>query len=321
VCSDHHQRHPQTTRKNRSRFTDARPRQCDPNVSRKGNDPTDRGNEPDVTIVPDTPAFARDEIGSIHGAVNTGDPDVVRAFVDANPDVNVESRDHHNNTPLLIATKLGHLNVVRYLVIELGADLAAKGNKGRNCVFLAGLYGWVELLRFFVNECVKSIYVTDADGQSLLHTLAFADGGLCHTRWQVTNNAHMLGVLINEFGMYVDATNTSGHTVTQLAATRGRIDVMRLFVEIFHASVDVVDPNWRTLLHRAVVADSIDIVRYLDHRSDWMAKDIEQNTAIDLAVKCRSERSLKYIKTVIGVCHEERTTTTDTITGDMVQPW
>jgi len=77
-------------------------------------------------------------------AIKRGDVDAVRALLDRGADVN--ARDRHGQTGLMLAAHAGHLNVVEVLVAH-EADLDATAKFGLSALMLAVVSGYSEIAR------------------------------------------------------------------------------------------------------------------------------------------------------------------------------
>ena len=79
----------------------------------------------------------------------------VRAILESLPiEINIDVKDDNGLTPLMCATRNGHLNVVQYLIKE-GANPNIKNNEGKTALDLAEENGCKEVAEFLRKACVK----------------------------------------------------------------------------------------------------------------------------------------------------------------------
>ena len=109
-------------------------------------------------------------------AVTRGDAGAVRAFLGAGADV--DSRNRHGQTGLMVAAHLGHLGVVAAL-IEHGAQLDVTAKYGLSALMLAVVAGHPEVVHLLVRAGAdRSLRGTGAPGFAgkTAHDLAVARG-------------------------------------------------------------------------------------------------------------------------------------------------
>ena len=97
-----------------------------------------------ATRSPETDALLR--------AASAGNADTVRTLL-ASPNVDVNGIDEHGNTPLILAARLGHDEVVTALLIAK-ADVKTKNDEGKTAIMLASESGH--------DETVKALTVAGA---------------------------------------------------------------------------------------------------------------------------------------------------------------
>lgn len=86
-------------------------------------------------------------IADWENAVNEGDAEAVRKMLAGGADV--DARDRHGQTGLMVAALRGHTDVVRQLV-EAGADLDHTAKYRLSALMLAVISGHVEIVRMLV---------------------------------------------------------------------------------------------------------------------------------------------------------------------------
>jgi ankyrin repeat protein len=107
----------------------------------------------------------------LHIAAQIGHLDGVRALVtELGADVNQAKQD--GATPLLIAAQNGHLEVVRALVTEMGADVNQAEQNGSTPLCVAAEQGHLEVVRALVAELGADVNQATQDGVTPLMVAA-----------------------------------------------------------------------------------------------------------------------------------------------------
>ena len=65
----------------------------------------------------------------------------------------VDARDCKGRTPLMWASCLGLVDVVRHLILDSRADVTARDAEGNNVAAIAASGGQVEVVAFLITEC------------------------------------------------------------------------------------------------------------------------------------------------------------------------
>ena len=175
-----------------------------------------------------------------------GDLDVVRLFVEAGMDVNVQPYsssvahiaettqddlvavwfpqpgDEDNNTALMKAAGQGHIEVVRFLV-EQGADLDIRNRQEQNALMLAAAGGHLAVATFLIDSGVY------ASISPPLLNYNYGNGPQIALEWAVYNgHLDVVRLLLEVIGAFhrPDPNPSLGW-----AAYRGHLDVARLLLE------------------------------------------------------------------------------------------
>ena len=105
---------------------------------------------------------------ALHNAVDEGSPDVVQVLINAGADI--EAKDEKGRSPLHCASSSGALPVVKMLV-EAGAGVRATDNEGATCLTLAGANGHTDVVRYLAGLPEVDVKQTDRLGNTALEAV------------------------------------------------------------------------------------------------------------------------------------------------------
>ena len=160
-------------------------------------------------------------------AVNAGDAKTVAFYLDKGLDP--DTADPDGNTVLMIASRLGHMDVVN-LLVNRKASVARRSAHGDTALMFACLKGHLEIARFLVAHGAQ----INQTAWTPLHYAAFE------------GRAAVISYLI-EKGADKDALAPNGFTALMLAARGGHIEAMRALL-YDDANVAIKGPKGETAL-------------------------------------------------------------------------
>ena len=108
-------------------------------------------------------------------------------------DVNYVDRMNDNYTPLHTACESGNLNMVKWLVTDLGADVNMVDTDGFSPLIIAATSGETEIVKYLVTKTTADIDLLGFDGNSALHR-ASAEGNLEIVKILVENGSASLSI-------------------------------------------------------------------------------------------------------------------------------
>jgi ankyrin repeat protein len=161
-------------------------------------------------------------------------------------------------TPLMVAANRGGITLVNHL-LSVGAKVNAQSEGGFTPLILA-IIGYNE-----INSIKKMENDTTNPSMAVINALLDA-------------------------GADVNLATDGGNTALQEAALHGLVDICRLLLSK-KADVNAVN-EWKetALFICGLKSGSVEIAQLLiDHGADLTAKDVDGNTALDMAVKNKNE--------------------------------
>jgi len=166
----------------------------------------------------------KEERNELHLAAEAGDITKLRALLPSKKDL-LESRDSRGNTPFLYAVAKGHKEACTIL-INAGADIAAKKKNGQNALHIAAKLGNLEIVQMFASH--KNMReAQDIFGNTPLHEASGA------------GHVEICKTLIDTYGANTQAKNFEGHTVLHSAVAQDRMATVHYFTTYFKSSFNI----------------------------------------------------------------------------------
>jgi ankyrin repeat protein len=146
----------------------------------------------------------------------------------------------------------GRLDLVRFLVEELGADVNDRGPMGFTPLYAAAERGHIAIVVCLVKELGAHVDLAAEDGATPLHHAA-----------QVVHLT-VVRILVKELDADVNFRTLKGSTALYAAAQNGHLDVVICLVKELGANADIAMLNGTTPLHMAAFYDGhLDVVQFL----------------------------------------------------------
>ena len=209
-------------------------------------------------------------------AVTGGHQDLVRILIKEFQFSANTSRGKNGRTPLLDACLRGHIDLVRELVVEHGADLSAKDNDNNDALMCAVIGGHQDLVRILIKEFQFSV-----------NTSRGRNGRTPLLEACLKGHTDLVRELVVEHGADLSAKDNNNNDALMYAVIGGHQDLVRVLIKEFHFYANMSrGRNGRTPLLGACCQGRIDLVRQLvvEHGADLSAKDNNNNDALMYAV-------------------------------------
>ena len=217
----------------------------------------------------------------------------IRTIVENSSTV-LERTDVHDETPLVIASRNGHLAVVRYLV-EQGAYINITDSDGTTPLIWASIHGHVGVVRYLSEKGAYKNKVTYFYGRTAMHHAA--QGFLEITEGQLEVVRYFV-----EQGADMEKADRFGNTPLLIASWIGHLDVVRYLLEQ-GANRDKADNEGRTPLHYAAQNGGLATTKLLmAYGADLNARsnngqlpiDVTRNEEIRQAIRDEPRRRMDH---------------------------
>ncbi|CAG7556466.1 unnamed protein product [Fusarium equiseti] len=216
----------------------------------------------------------------LHTSAIRGNVKVTRLLCDRK--VDIEAKDKHGMTALLVAAACGMYTVTEFL-LERGANVKAKDNNGQTALIVAAAE---EMCIVIYPLLIKGadIEAKDNNGQTAL--LVAAAFGACTA----------IELLLQK-GADIEAKDNNGQTALLVAVAYGKCTVIKLLLKE-GADIEAKDNDGQTALVVTAAKGMYTVIELLlEKGANIEAKDNDGHTALVVAATCRH---LAVIKLLLG---------------------
>ena len=198
-------------------------------------------------------------------------------------------KNNGGNTPLHVACRKRHIEMVWYLIGVCRCDPMCKNNDGDTPLHVACVYGGIGMVRYLISEFRCDLMSKNENGDSPLH---FA----C-----IYGNIEMVRYLIDECRCDPMNKNNDGNDSLHVACIYGDKEMVRYLIGECRCDPMSKSKNGNTLLHIACANRDMEMVQYLigECRCDPMSKNNKDNTPLHIA--CR-KKHIEMVRYLIGEC-------------------
>jgi ankyrin repeat protein len=198
-----------------------------------------------------------------------------------------ECRNRYKNTPLHRAAREGQFSVVKFLIEEQNCDRMCICNWGRTPLHIACKHSKLEVVKYLTNLEKIDLNAKDRRHNSTPLDLAAKDGSVDVVKYMIDNT-----------GCYDPANYIGINTPLHLAAYKGNLPVVQCLVGSRRFDVNVNGAQNRTPLHSACHGGQLKVVKFLmeTEKVNQSVYDYEQGlTPLDVAAEYGTLALVQYM--------------------------
>ena len=220
----------------------------------------------------------------LHIACRYGHLDIVKFLVSVSS-VDVNSKDSDGYTPLHTACRYSHLDIVECLLTSTLADVNSKNCNGYTPLHTACNYGCEDIVKFLVSVSAVDVNNKASDGSTPL-SAACLDGNLDIIE-------HMLSLSSVDVNIRVYGNAASLYE----ACSSGKLNVIKFLLSSSSVNVNIKDDDGYTLLHTACHYGKLDIAKFLvsTEQINPMSANRNGDTPLHIACSCGNADIVKYL--------------------------
>lgn len=186
-------------------------------------------------------------------------------------------------TPLMVAAKIGDLELVR-LLLSRGADINATTQNGGTPLMFSAIPGNLDIVRLLIERGADVNAVAHFNWTALM--VASAKG-----------HDDVIRVLL-ENGANANVADVYGWTPLMRAVETNRYAAVAVFMESGDVRLDAVDETGATALHHAVAGGHLEIARLLlEKGASIRAENAQGLTPMDVARRKSQEEMVRLLET------------------------
>ena len=213
---------------------------------------------------------ARNGANCLHVAAWYGLDFAIPTLLDQDPNLEVDSLDFSDNTPLMYACRRGNSKTAA-LLLALHADPSIECAVGRSAIIQAALGNHVETVRILLNN--RSVDINRAYARMYNYTVLMIAA-------QYEMEA-IVKCLLQQTDININLKGSKGYSALCLAATTKCKAIVNMLLERKDLEIDSKNDSGATALIIAAENGRDEMVRsLLDHRADPALQDHEGDTAI-----------------------------------------
>ncbi|XP_067952052.1 protein fem-1 homolog CG6966-like [Watersipora subatra] len=209
-----------------------------------------------------------------YAAARDGEVDKLKDYVGSKPveelkpliNYRTENGDGQGATPLVMAAKNGHYEVVQYLIENCGADVEFVGSvtfdgetiDGAPPLWCAAAAGHLNIVKYLIDQCAN-VNNTTLTNSTPLRAACF-DGHFEIVKYLVEHQAD------------IEIANRHGHTCLMISCYKGHLEIVSFLLDT-NADVNRKSVKGNTALHDCAESGSLEIMELLLLHNAKMDKD------------------------------------------------
>ncbi|KAK6814755.1 hypothetical protein RU639_009765 [Aspergillus parasiticus] len=175
----------------------------------------------------------------------------LRDLLEEIPVSEINSRDPYGQTPLVLAVRHGHWDIINIILDNSNVDPNLTDDDGRSPLSIASQLGYASVVEKLLSTGETDLNLPASDGWS---PLMYASRG---------NHTEVIKLLLADKKTHTNFTSPDGQTALKLAVEMGFTDVVRLLLESGRVEINPSDLTSRDPFMIALENGNTDVIRLL----------------------------------------------------------
>jgi ankyrin repeat protein len=229
----------------------------------------------------------------LHQAAKKDRLDVIKGLVNAGKITwdDINAVDEMGYTPMQVAVRYGHLDIVRYFIEQLGVKVDTYHDLGANPLHAAAAHGYLDIVQYFI-EKYKTICI-DSQGRKLGFTAL-------HAAIFYTNALELVEYLLKQ-GASTEIQDFNGNTPLHIAMQKGNLNIISALLQA-KANIGAKNKDGDTPLHIAMQKGYIDaVLALLQAGADLHVLNNAGQSPIEVAFAHRNSNLIEQVFQKFGI--------------------
>ncbi|KAI3711857.1 hypothetical protein L1987_70406 [Smallanthus sonchifolius] len=191
--------------------------------------------------------------------------------------------DRHGDTPLHIASMLGHVDFVKEVIARKPQLAMECDSQKRLPLHIASAKGHVDIVKALVSANPETCFARDRDGGNPIHLAAIK--GCCEVvKELVEAKPHAARAMVQQ------------ETILHLCVKHNQLEVLKLLIETMsdHEFINTKDAHGNTILHLAVADKQVQTINLLLLNTTIEVNATNMNGETSMDILAQVPRDLKY---------------------------
>ena len=223
-----------------------------------------------------------DGMTPLHHSCHHGNIDTTQYFIEEVRHCDINKADNKGRTLVHHAAFSGNFDLVQYLITEQGLSPTAVDKNGCTALHYASLSLNLPLVKRIITTYQLDPHQADSNGKLPIHYAA-ESGDILLLELYVNTYKCSISLTDNKGWNIVHYSSSEGHThflkhiinqypeikfrAVNMLVEKGHLNVIKYLIDNNYCNPNVTDHQDRTPLHVAVVADQLEILKYLLSKS------------------------------------------------------
>ncbi|KAM0039174.1 putative ankyrin repeat-containing domain, PGG domain, ankyrin repeat-containing domain superfamily [Helianthus debilis subsp. tardiflorus] len=192
--------------------------------------------------------------------------------------------DRHGDTPLHIASMLGHVDFVNEVITRKPHLAMERDSQKRVPLHIASAKGHVEIVKLLLSANPETCLARDRDGGNPVHLAA------------VKGHHEVVKVLVQAEAHAARAMVQQQETILHLCVKHNQLEVLKLLIETMgdHEFVNTKDADGNTILHLAVADKQVQTINFLLLNTTIEVNATNTNGETSMDILAQLHRDLFY---------------------------